>query len=86
MAKYVKEWLNVVINVSDKFVFIDIMCNAGLYKNNYLSTSINVLNVFIRFALNHPDKKFYLLTNDYDQDIVNTMKCYSIFIKRSFVS
>lgn len=73
-AKYVEEWLNVVINVSDSFVFMDIMCNAGLYKNGYLSTSINVLNVFIRFALNHPDKKFYLLTNDYDQDRVNAMK------------
>ena len=73
-AKYVEEWLNVVINVSDNFVFMDIMCNAGLYANDYLSTSINVLNVFIRFALNHPDKRFYLLTNDYNQDRVSTMK------------
>lgn len=83
VAKYVEEWLNVVINVSDNFVFMDIMCNAGLYKNDYLSTSINVLNVFIRFALNHPDKKFYLLTNDYDQDRVNTMKVlFNIYQKK----
>lgn len=83
VAKYVEEWLNVVINVSDNFVFMDIMCNAGLYENDYLSTSINVLNVFIRFALNHPDKRFYLLTNDYNQDRVNTMKMlFNIYQKK----
>ncbi len=74
VAKYVEEWLYVITNVSQYIFFIDIMSNAGLYKNSYLSTSISVLNVFVKYAKNHRDKQFFLLANDHDKDKVLTMK------------
>lgn len=74
VAKYVEEWLYVITNVSQYIFFIDIMSNAGLYQNSYLSTSISVLNVFIKYAKNHRDKQFFLLANDHDKDKVLTMK------------
>ncbi len=74
VAKYVEEWLNVITNVSQFIFFIDIMSNAGIYKNSYLSTSIEVLNVFVKYAKRHEDKCFFLLANDYDSDKVSTME------------
>ncbi len=74
VAKYVEEWLFVITNVSQYIFFIDIMSNAGVYKNSYLSTSIEVLNVFVKYAKKHKDKQFFLLANDYDGDKVSTMK------------
>ena len=56
VARYVNEWLYVVENISGHIFFIDAMCNAGLYENHFLSTSLEVLNVFIRHAQKHPDR------------------------------
>ena len=82
VAKYVEQWLFVITNVSQFIFFIDIMSNAGVYENSYLSTSIEVLNVFVKYAKNHRDKQFFLLANDYDSDKVSTMKCiYKLYQK-----
>lgn len=81
VSKYVKEWLYVVSNVSDEIFFVDVMCNAGLYKNDYLSTAVCVLNLFIKQAQRFTTKKFYLLCNDYDPQKVNTMKeIFSLYL------
>ena len=59
------------------------MSNAGIYENDHFSTSIEVLNVFVRFARRHPDKQFYLISNDYDQHKVGTMnEIFKIFDDR----
>ncbi len=69
-----------ITNVSHFIFYIDIMSNAGVYKNSYLSTSVEVLNVFVKYAKNHKDKQFFLLANDYDSDKVSTMKnIYNIY-------
>lgn len=59
VKRYVEQWLYVIVNVSKYIFFIDAMSNSGLYENGHLSTSIEVLNVFIRFAKRHPDKQFF---------------------------
>ena len=73
VKSYVDQWLFVLSNVSKYIFFIDAMSNAGLYENNYLSTSIEVLNVFVEHAKVHPDVQYYLLSNDYDEEKVKTM-------------
>ena len=74
MKKYVEQWLFVLSNVSKKIYFIDIMSNAGIYENNHLTTSIEVLNVFVKAAQAHPDVIYYLLCNDYDANKIETVK------------
>lgn len=74
IKKYVEQWLFVIVNVSDYIFFIDAMSNAGLYENGFLSTSIEVLNVFVKYAVRHPEKQFFLISNDYDETKVGTMK------------
>ena len=82
VAKYVEEWLYVMANFPDSkdIYFIDIMCNAGIYANHRLSTSIEVLNTFVKCAQKHKDKRFFLLANDYDDKKVETMRyIYQIY-------
>lgn len=73
VARYVNEWLYVVENISGHIFFIDAMCNAGLYENHFLSTSLEVLNVFIRHAQKHPDRNYYLFCNDYGKRKIKTL-------------
>ena len=75
VKEYVKNWLYVVTNVSKKIYFIDCMSNAGIYKNGYLCSCIEVLNIFYEFATNHKDVEFYLLCNDFDEKKVEKLKC-----------
>lgn len=90
VKRYVEQWLYVIVNVSKYIFFIDAMSNSGLYENGHLSTSIEVLNVFIRFAKRHPDKQFFLISNDYEPLKVGTMneifKLYDLKLKNEGIS
>lgn len=86
VARYVDKWLYVIENISSRIFFIEAMCNAGIYKNNFLSTAIEVLNVFIRHAQKHQDRNYYLFCNDYDKKKIKTLtilKDYMLSILRS---
>lgn len=74
LSKYVDKWLYVIDNVSNDIYFVDVMSNAGMYENKHLTTAIEVLNVFVRHALAHPQNKYHLLCNDKDKDKVRTMQ------------
>lgn len=50
------------------------MCNAGLYANGYLCTSINILNLFIDYAIKNPNVSFQLYLNDYDVHKIKVLK------------
>ena len=71
--KYVKEyiigWLQVSVNRENiKYInFIDCMCNAGIYKDNDLGTSMEVLQIFIDSASKFTSKEFHIYLNDYDK-------------------
>lgn len=68
VKKYVEYWLYVVANFNQvkNINFIDCMCNAGIYKNGVLGTPIEVLILFIKFSIEHPEKNFNLFLNDSD--------------------
>ena len=69
VSEYVREWLYVAANMDVKsIIFIDVMANAGIYKDGAIGTSIEVLMLFREFANQHRDKSFYLLLNDKDKD------------------
>lgn len=72
---YVRRWLNVAVNYRQRnIVFIDSMCNAGIYKNGIKGTCIEVIELFIKHAKENEAKQFYVFLNDYDKDKINVLK------------
>lgn len=71
---YVRRWLNVAVNYRQKnIVFIDSMCNAGIYKNGIKGTCIEIVELFIEYAKENQLKKFYVFLNDYDKDKIRVL-------------
>lgn len=71
---YVRRWLNVAVNYRQKnIVFIDSMCNAGIYKNGIKGTCIEVIELFIEYAKENQAKQFYVFLNDYDKDKIRVL-------------
>lgn len=72
---YVRRWLNVAVNSRQRnIVFIDSMCNAGIYKNGVKGTCIEVIELFIEYAKENQAKQFYVFLNDYAQDKIMVLK------------
>lgn len=76
VKKYVEYWLYVVANFDHvkNINFIDCMCNAGIYKNGVLGTPIEVLILFIKFSIEHPEKNFNLFLNDSDANRIQIIQ------------
>lgn len=71
---YVRRWLNVAVNYRQKnIVFIDSMCNAGIYKNGIKGTCIEIVELFIEYAKENQLKQFYVFLNDYDKDKIRVL-------------
>lgn len=66
--------MNVAINYTNKIEFIDAMCNAGIYKKGESSTSLNVILLFKNCAINHKNKTFKVILNDYNQKRIDIYK------------
>ena len=74
IKNYVKRWLNVAVNCSQRnIVFIDSMCNAGVYKDGIKGTCIEVVELFIRYAKENNNKQFYIFLNDYDENRIKIL-------------
>ena len=76
VSAYVEKWLYVMAN-SDKVKninFVDCMCNAGVYKDGEKGTAIRVLELFNKFALEHTNKNFNIILNDYNEKRLEVMK------------
>lgn len=73
ISDYVYNWSIIGANYSDckQINFIDCMCNAGIYKDSTLTTSMRVLQTFIEHAKNYPNKIFNLFLNDYNKNRVD---------------
>ena len=58
VSKYIENWLYVVTNIAEvkNISFVDCMCNAGVYLDGETGTAIKVLQHFIMFAPQLPDK------------------------------
>ena len=76
VSNYVKNWLYVLANAdfAEGINFIDCMCNAGVYLDGDLCTSMEVLKLFIESAAIHKDKTFNLYFNDYSSDRIEILK------------
>lgn len=69
IIEYIKRWLQVNIHRQEikDINFVDCMCNAGIYQDGDLCTSMEVLKLFADVANTNPDKRFNLFINDKDQ-------------------
>lgn len=76
VREYVLYWLKVSVNRPNIMYinFIDCMCNAGIYKDGDLCTSIEVLKLFISEAKYHTQINFQLFLNDYNKERVAILK------------
>lgn len=79
IQEYVKLWILVSVNRAEivNINFIDCMCNAGIYHDGDLCTSMEVLSLFITYSTKYPEKRFNLFLNDYDQQRVKSSKIIS---------
>lgn len=75
VSNYVDNWLYIIgSNQKCSIInFIDCMCNAGIYKDGTLTTSMRVLKLFVEHAKANPAKKYNLFLNDYDADRVDVI-------------
>lgn len=76
ISEYVKLWTIISANRTEvtDITFIDCMSNAGVYKDGDCCTGIEVLNIFIYQAKQHPDKTFNLYLNDYNSYSIELIK------------
>lgn len=76
VREYVLYWLKVSVNRPNitHINFIDCMCNAGIYKDGDLCTSIEVLKLFIAEAKYHTQINFQLFLNDYNKERITVLK------------
>ena len=76
ISDYINNWIYSVIGFDDcKHInFIDCMCNAGIYRDCTLSTSMEVLKVFVNQSKKNPQKEFNLFLNDINTDRINVIQ------------
>lgn len=76
ISDYVYNWSIVGVNFPEctQINFIDCMCNAGIYKDSTLTTSMRTLQIFVRHAKKYPNKMFNLFLNDYDSKRIEVIK------------
>ncbi len=75
VSEYIRQWA-IISSAREEITditFIDCMCNAGIYSDGDLCTSIEVLLIFQEVAQNHPDKNYNLYLNDYDENKINVL-------------
>lgn len=76
VVEYIKLWLIISSERSSikNINFIDCMCNAGIYEDGDLGTSIEVLLLFKERAKLHPEKTYNLFLNDCDHKRIDIIK------------
>lgn len=84
IKEYVTNWLYVMSQYSNEVYFIDCMSNSGIYKNEYLCSCIEVLQIFYSFAINHPSVNFYLFCNDYDNKKIEILNEIINYLKNKY--
>lgn len=78
--KYVQEYTRLWTIVSAQrsniknINFIDCMCNAGIYKDGDLGTSMEVLCIFKEYSEKFPEKHFNLFLNDFSNERITVSK------------
>jgi len=75
VVEYIRLWLIISSERGniENINFIDCMCNAGIYKDGDLGTSMEVLLLFIDSAKLHSNKQYNLFLNDYDSKRIDVI-------------
>ena len=81
IREYVRNWLFVANNSGNNINYIDCMCNAGIYNDCTLSTSMEVLKLFVEASKANPTKNYNIFLNDINNDRVEVIKKLSKLIK-----
>lgn len=82
ISNYIENWAYIMCqhNKINTINFIDCMCNAGIYNDCTLSTSMEVLNIFVNLAIKYPSMKFNLFLNDILPERIDVIKKLSSII------
>lgn len=90
VEEYVKAWAQKLIQNNSCYglVFIDCMCNSGVYKDNngnfIEGTPVRVAKALRDVARRHPEKQIQIYLNDKSQDKVNEIKKHLPADERNF--
>ncbi|MBP1926685.1 three-Cys-motif partner protein [Sedimentibacter acidaminivorans] len=77
---YIKSWAHKLMLTESctGIVFIDCMCNSGIYKDddgkNVYGTPIRVADALLDVARTYPDKQVHLYFNDYDKKKIEELE------------
>lgn len=80
IEKYVETWAQKLLNTPacKGIVFIDCMCNSGVYHNEnsetVYGTPIRVSRILRDVAGQYPDKKIHIFLNDYNSQKIELLK------------
>lgn len=90
IEEYVKSWAQKLMlnNFCNTLVFIDCMCNSGIYINDETGqqtegTPVRVAKVLLDVARNYPGKNIEMYLNDIDPLRVEEIKKYTEAIRPS---
>ena len=87
---YIKSWAQklMLLDSCSGIIFIDCMCNSGMYKSNegeiVYGTPIRVANVLLDVARTYPHKQVQLYFNDYNQKKIEELKKHLPEEERNF--
>ena len=82
VSNYIENWTYIMCehNKINSINFIDCMCNAGIYNDCTLSTSMEVLNIFVNQAIKYPGMKFNIFLNDILPERIDVIKKLSSIV------
>jgi three-Cys-motif partner protein len=78
IESYVKAWAQKLLNFKncDTIVFIDCMCNSGVYADGIIGTPIRVARYLSSIMPNYPEKHARLYFNDLSADKIALLKTH----------
>ncbi len=82
VSNYIENWTYIMCenNKINTLNFIDCMCNAGIYNDCTLSTSMEVLTIFVKQAEKYPKMQFNLFLNDFLPERIEVIQELSLII------
>ena len=82
IEEYVSTWAQKLLNFNkcNGIVFIDCMCNSGVYKshegNEIFGTPIRISNLLFEVMKKYPQKQAHLCFNDLSAEKISILKTY----------
>lgn len=86
VEEYIKAWAQKLMLTESchGLVFIDCMCNSGIYENNVEGTPLRVSKVLLDVAHRYPLKQIQIFLNDNDEQKIEELKKHLPLNERNF--